>query len=253
MRGWHGEPHRHSLAAHGVPTSMRARAIYTHDLPLPIQKLRYRFRNDEFIDEIKKKHEYINEPTPFATWLVKNTDEDVFYDWYPYLWFDVFYDDDINVLMPVYDSLSNYMILGFIGEKKDILKLLRKILEENPGDYEASMAYYHISNSYATDNREIFYTLHEAQIIIERCRQEYNTFRPHSPLGYLPPAPEAVLRPRGMAMEHWVLRKELDRQIIQRLTWSLVSLVGAGQSEKHLKVPSLVAACHEVMLRQKRE
>ena len=42
-------------------------------------------------------------------------------------------------------------------------------------------------------NTEIFYTLKEAKIIIEKWRQEYNTFRPHSALGYLPPAPEAVL------------------------------------------------------------
>ncbi|MEJ2366409.1 MAG: IS3 family transposase, partial [Deltaproteobacteria bacterium] len=40
-------------------------------------------------------------------------------------------------------------------------------------------------------NGEIFYTLKEAQVIIERWRQEYNTFRPHSSLGYRPPAPEA--------------------------------------------------------------
>ena len=38
---------------------------------------------------------------------------------------------------------------------------------------------------------EIFYTLREAQIIIEQWRKEYNTFRPHSSLGYRPPAPEA--------------------------------------------------------------
>ena len=41
-------------------------------------------------------------------------------------------------------------------------------------------------------NREIFYTLKEAQILIERWRHEYNTIRPHSALGYRPPAPEAV-------------------------------------------------------------
>ena len=41
-------------------------------------------------------------------------------------------------------------------------------------------------------NGEIFYTLKEAQILIERWRQEYNTVRPHSALGYRPPAPEAV-------------------------------------------------------------
>ena len=42
-------------------------------------------------------------------------------------------------------------------------------------------------------NTEIFYTLKEAKVIIEKWRQQYNTFRPHSALGYFPPAPEAVL------------------------------------------------------------
>jgi transposase InsO family protein len=40
---------------------------------------------------------------------------------------------------------------------------------------------------------EIFYTLQEAKVLIERWRQEYNTIRPHSALGYRPPAPEAWL------------------------------------------------------------
>jgi putative transposase len=39
---------------------------------------------------------------------------------------------------------------------------------------------------------EIFYTLKEAQIVIEEWRQHYNTVRPHSSLGYKPPAPEAI-------------------------------------------------------------
>jgi transposase InsO family protein len=42
-------------------------------------------------------------------------------------------------------------------------------------------------------NREIFYTLREAQILISRWREEYNHFRPHSSLGYRPPAPQAWL------------------------------------------------------------
>ena len=41
--------------------------------------------------------------------------------------------------------------------------------------------------------REIFYSLKEAQILIEMWRKEYNTVRPHSSLGYRPPAPEAIL------------------------------------------------------------
>ena len=41
-------------------------------------------------------------------------------------------------------------------------------------------------------NGEIFYTLQEAQVLIERWRRHYNTIRPHSALGYRPPAPEAI-------------------------------------------------------------
>ena len=40
---------------------------------------------------------------------------------------------------------------------------------------------------------EIFYTLKEAQIIIEQWRKHYNTKRPHSALGYRPPAPETII------------------------------------------------------------
>jgi putative transposase len=40
-------------------------------------------------------------------------------------------------------------------------------------------------------NGEIFYSLKEAQIVIEKWRVEYNTKRPHSALGYRPPAPAA--------------------------------------------------------------
>jgi transposase InsO family protein len=44
-------------------------------------------------------------------------------------------------------------------------------------------------------NGEIFYTLEEARVIIERWRRHYNTVRPHSSLGYKPPAPEALQWP----------------------------------------------------------
>ena len=43
-------------------------------------------------------------------------------------------------------------------------------------------------------NGEIFYTLKEAQIIIEQWRIHYNTKRPHSALGYRPPAPETIVQ-----------------------------------------------------------
>jgi transposase InsO family protein len=41
--------------------------------------------------------------------------------------------------------------------------------------------------------REIFYSVKEAEILIEQWRVEYNTIRPHSALGYKPPAPKAVI------------------------------------------------------------
>ena len=42
-------------------------------------------------------------------------------------------------------------------------------------------------------NQEIFMTLEEAKVLIEQWRREYNQVRPHSSLGYRPPAPEAIL------------------------------------------------------------
>ena len=42
---------------------------------------------------------------------------------------------------------------------------------------------------------ETFYTLKEAQVLIEQWRCFYNTERPHSSLGYRPPAPKAILPP----------------------------------------------------------
>jgi transposase InsO family protein len=40
-------------------------------------------------------------------------------------------------------------------------------------------------------NGEVFDTMLEARVLIERWRREYNTVRPHSSLGYRVPAPEA--------------------------------------------------------------
>jgi len=42
-------------------------------------------------------------------------------------------------------------------------------------------------------NGEIFYSLKEARVVIEQWRKHYNTKRPHSALGYRPPAPETII------------------------------------------------------------
>ncbi len=54
--------------------------------------------------------------------------------------------------------------------------------------------------------REIFYSLREAQVVIAAWRDHYNRIRPHSSLGYRPPAPvtlQAIVRqlPTPAAMQ----------------------------------------------------
>ena len=54
-------------------------------------------------------------------------------------------------------------------------------------------------------NCEIFHTLKEAQVLIEQWRIHYNTVRPHSSLGYHPPAPETIL-PRHPGADYASIR-----------------------------------------------
>ena len=58
---------------------------------------------------------------------------------------------------------------------------------------------------------EIFYSLREAQIVIESWRIHYNTKRPHASLGYRPPAPEVFVP----AMAAWPAR---PAPVVQRPT-----------------------------------
>jgi len=46
-------------------------------------------------------------------------------------------------------------------------------------------------------NGEIFYSLKEAKVLIEHWRRHYNTIRPHSALGYRPPAPQTIVPNRA--------------------------------------------------------
>ena len=57
-------------------------------------------------------------------------------------------------------------------------------------------------------NLEIFDTLYEAKVLVERWRWEYNTIRPHSSLGYRPPTPEAIKprwieKPPSLSHNYW--------------------------------------------------
>ena len=54
-------------------------------------------------------------------------------------------------------------------------------------------------------NGEVFYTLQEAKVLIERWRRHYNEVRPHSSLGYKPPAPKTIL-PRPDSLTYATLQ-----------------------------------------------
>ena len=49
-------------------------------------------------------------------------------------------------------------------------------------------------------NGEIFDTMTEAKVLIERWRAYYNTERPHSSLSYMPPVPETKVVNIGFQM-----------------------------------------------------
>ncbi len=65
-------------------------------------------------------------------------------------------------------------------------------------------------------NGEIFFSLTEAKVLIERWRLEYNTIRPHSSLGYRPPAPAATMPAEGCSAALRTL--QLARECVDDLT-----------------------------------
>lgn len=80
-------------------------------------------------------------------------------------------------------------------------------------------------------NGEIFYTLCEAQVLIEAWRRHYNTIRLRSALGYRLPAPEIVLpqRPAPAAANDALWPSRAFRQCANGLTLGMVQTYGSGQ------------------------
>jgi len=73
---------------------------------------------------------------------------------------------------------------------KDVLEVLMDLFIEPGSPWENG--YIESFNGKMRDEllaREIFYSLKEAQVMIEMWRKHYNTVRPHSSLGYRPPVP----------------------------------------------------------------
>ena len=75
-------------------------------------------------------------------------------------------------------------------------------------------------------DRELFDADWEVKVLVERWRQAYNRIRPHSALGYRPPAPEAVA-PRGAQLTLFLVQpggrsKAHERSGGQRLSTVLM-------------------------------
>ena len=80
---------------------------------------------------------------------------------------------------------------------------------------------------------EIFYTLREAQIVIESWRRHYNTVRPHASIGYRAPAPEVFVpaltaspdaqpRPASPAMLTLAPKPTLNEHSARTTSWGPV-------------------------------
>ena len=70
-------------------------------------------------------------------------------------------------------------------------------------------------------NGGIFYSLAEEQVLTEASQTYYNTVRPHSSLGYRPPAPEAASSPlptSGSASLHLQVTMTTEATMHQRST-----------------------------------
>ena len=60
-------------------------------------------------------------------------------------------------------------------------------------------------------------SLHEAKVLIERWRRHHNEVRPHSSLGYLPPAEARVVAGLPRQLEDLLAHPERNRRVIERL------------------------------------
>lgn len=74
-------------------------------------------------------------------------------------------------------------------------------------------------------NGEVFNTLREAQVLIEEWRRHYNLVRPHSSLGYRPPARAtmAMMGPSGSSESRLAV---VHQKFARTTRWGLVMPIG---------------------------
>ena len=82
-------------------------------------------------------------------------------------------------------------------------------------------------------DRELFYTLLEVRVLTERYRQIYNRIRPHSSLGYRPPAPDTVLPAVPLPVHAGLIPIHMDGAIKDAgRRWTLSSIQSHAASER---------------------
>ena len=103
---------------------------------------------------------------------------------------------DVALPKPTVIRMLNTLIdAGYVAKdlRQWLVKTGAKTLYIEPGSPWEN-GYCESFNSKLRDeflNGEIFYSMKELRVLAERWRVHYNTVRPHSSLGYRPPAPEA--------------------------------------------------------------
>ena len=108
-------------------------------------------------------------------------------------------DDRTFRMLCVIDEFARRCLAILVARRlrsDDVLQCLTDLFIEPGSPWENG--YCESFNSKLRDellNAELFSTLYEAEILIESWRRHYNAVRPHSPLGYRPSAPEAILPP----------------------------------------------------------
>ena len=85
----------------------------------------------------------------------------------------------VTIIVTVCDSQSRRGVISRTSSRKLTSRLENGYIESFNGKLRDELL-----------AREWFNTLLEAKVLIERWRRHFNTVRPHSSLGYVPPAPE---------------------------------------------------------------
>ncbi len=173
--GWRNESARHSLASRGIRTrtcDLPARGTRNSissddDLPSSMLKRRRYFRGDQFFEYTKKGE--VDHPS--AKWMVKNFKKSDFsndrLDWggvdpdddadTQRVWWSVWEEDGMQVLMPAWDYFNTYSIIGLIGTRKDVTRFLTEAVSELGGDGILELAIDDMKYAEIDDDAMMFY------------------------------------------------------------------------------------------------